>query len=385
MQFHDPHKKNSTIIVQVMCAIVFWLFSLAWLYWFQADLLTVGQYVLSDGHTHYDRTIGALLITSALCLMQLVVARLTKLYHRTHALTYVPSMLVLLLIGNINPDIDKGYDVWGRLWLVIGVLVVWLFVCQIARQALPMDSSRDSSGVFSRRVWINMLIMTCMMLFVAAGSNSNAVFHYRTHVEASIIRGDYEEALRTGNRSLESDESLTMLRAYALSKQGQLAERLFEYPLVGSSVTLLPRWNREAKTYLLPQDTIYRHLGARPIAIKTMSRYFDLLEKDSLATRAVADYRLCALLIDRQLDRFAQMLPHYYSVDESLPKHYREALILYRHHRADPVITYSHAVTEEDWNNFQELERRYPDKSERKSKVADRYQGSYWYYYYYEN
>ena len=37
MQFYDPHKKNSTITTQVMCAIVFWLFSLAWLFWFQND------------------------------------------------------------------------------------------------------------------------------------------------------------------------------------------------------------------------------------------------------------------------------------------------------------------------------------------------------------
>ncbi len=385
MQFHDPHKKNSTIIVQVMCAIVFWLFSLAWLYWFQVDSIVVAQHVMSDGQTHYNPTIGALLITSVLQLVQLVVGRLVNLYKRTHALTYVPSMLALIALGNINPDIDKGYQWGGTLWLIIGVLVVWAVVVRIARHALPFDTSKDGAGLFSQRVWVNMLTMAGAMLVVVASSNSNAVFHYRTHVEASIVRGDYEEALRTGRQSVESDESLTMLRAYALSKQGLLAERLFEYPVVGTSQSLLPFWGSKARAYLIPRDTFYHYLGARPIAIKSADRYLYLLAKDSLATGAVADYRLCALLIDRQLDRFAQLLPHYYDVEGTLPRHYREALILYRHHRSNPVVTYTDAVTEEDWNNFQELERRYPNKAERKHQVAERYQGSYWYYYFYEN
>jgi hypothetical protein len=40
-------------------------------------------------------------------------------------------------------------------------------------------------------------------------------------------------------------------------------------------------------------------------------------------------------------------------------------------------------VADEDWKNLQELEQAYPDKAERKGKVAERYKGSYWYYYFY--
>lgn len=383
MQFYDPHKKDSTITTQVMCAIVFWLFSLAWLFWFQNDMLMIIQHVLSEGKTHYDRTIGALLVTTILYIVQLFVARFLKLYKRTHALTYLPSMLLLAMLCDYSHHGVGGYSGRFWLWMLPVILLLWGVFVWVARQALPFDSEKEEAGLFSRRVWLNMFFMLCQMLAVVGFSNTNAVFHYRCRMESLIMSGNYDEALTVGIRSDESDASLMMLRAFALSKKGQLGEHLFEYPVVGDSKSLLPLWGSSSTVYLIPHDEFYRHLGARPIAVQSATRYFDLLEKDSLATRAVADYRLCGLLIDKDLDQFARLLPCYYTVDSTLPKHYREAVTLYMHQRSHPVISLSHAVADEDWKNLQELERAYPDKAERKGKVAERYKGSYWYYYFY--
>lgn len=384
MQFRNSDKKNSTITTKVMCAIVFWLFSLTWLFWFQADLLTIAQHVLSKGHTHYDRTLGALLITFVLYLVQMAVYGVVKLNKRSHALTYLPSMLLLAIISDINP-IDAAHSFFGKwLWLVPVVLVVWGLFVLIAKQALPFDSAKEQTGLFSRRLWINMLYMIGMIMFVVSVGNTNAVYHYRAHIEVSVCKGDFAEALRTGDRSLETDESLTMLRAYALSHEGLLGERLFEYPVVGTSKTLLPLWNHRSAAYLIPVDSFYQHFGARPVAIASASRYFELLEKDSLARPSVADYRLCGMLVDRKIDEFARELPRYYAIDGTLPKHYREAATLYMHLRSNPVLIFSHEVSAEDWKNFQELERTHANKAERKEKVAERYQHSYWYYYFYE-
>ena len=381
---YSLHKKNSTITTQVMCAIVFWLFSLAWLYWIQADLLTVAQFIYSDGQTHYNQTVGALLLTLVLQLVQQIVARFVKLNKRTHSLTYLPSMLILAWIGDFSVGNGTNYTsgIWP--WLAPFILLLWGGVVYIARQALPFDSPKEQTGVFSRCVWINMFTMTCMMLIVALVSNTNAVFHFRSHVEVSILEGDFDEALRTGAKSHETDESLTMLRAFALSKHGLLPDRLFEYPVAGRGDDLLPFFGSKSRTLLIPVDSFYAHLGARPIAIKSMTRYFELLEKDSLAKPSVADYQLCALLIDKKLDAFAHLLPRYYSIEQPLPKHYREAATMYVHLRAHPKFVYHNEVLEEDWRNFQELERGYPDKRERKGKVAEHYSNSYWYYYFYE-
>jgi hypothetical protein len=95
------------------------------------------------------------------------------------------------------------------------------------------------------------------------------------------------------------------------------------------------------------------------------------------------DYLLCGLLIDRQIDRFAREIGKYYTLDDHLPKHYREALVLYTHLRSDPVVEYHHAVTDEDWRNLQDLEKQYPDATERQGKVEDQFGNTYWYYYEY--
>ena len=44
----------------------------------------------------------------------------------------------------------------------------------------------------------------------------------------------------------------------------------------------------------------------------------------------------------------------------------------------------NHAVLDEDWKNLKQLEKQYKLLSERKYRVFDHYEGSYWYYYYYQ-
>ena len=89
-------------------------------------------------------------------------------------------------------------------------------------------------------------------------------------------------------------------------------------------------------------------------------------------------------LIDRQIDDFAREIQRRYTITDSLPKHYREALTLYTHLRSRPVVVYHDNVMDEDYDNLSELERQYPDKTERKVKVEEHYRGTYWYYYRYE-
>jgi hypothetical protein len=384
LNYFDSRKKNSTVTMQVACAIVFCLFSFCWLYWFQTDVLAVAQHVLSGGVTHYNRTVGALLITFVLMLLQQVVTALVRLYHRSHAITYLPSMLFLAVISDVNPDMERGC-VLGGWWIAVPlVILLWGGGVWVARQSLPILSEKMYSNVFSRGTWMNLFQLTVMMLLVVATANSNAVFHYRAHAETALLTHDTDEALRVGWESHETDVHLTMLRAYALSQQGLMGERLFEYPIVGTGNDLLPLPSSRSRLLLLSADTLFLHLGAKPRGKMTASRYYDLLERDTLATRAVADYRLCGLLVDRRIDDFAAQLPKYYAINDSLPRHYREALVLYAHQRSHPTLIYHHAVMDEDWDDFHKLSSAYSDKRERKGKVYDHYATSYWYYYFYE-
>ena len=381
--------------MRATCATVFVAFTFAWLYFFQADTLAVGQHALSGGQTHYDRLVGALLITLALLLLRTAVYALTRLRTYAHALVYLPSFLALAVVTDISPDIDLHFSLGAWWWVVPAVLLAWAAVAYLARGFQPFERDLDGTGFFSRLMWVNVLLMALMMVGVVSVGSGNAVFHYRAHAETALRQGQLDEALRVGRRSLETDESLTMLRAYALSRQGQLGERLFQYPVSGTGADLLPMQGSRSRLALYPADSLYRHLGARPRQGMTTAQYLSALERlaaDSLRAdslpgvnqRAVADYRLCGLLVDRRIDDFARMINRYYEVNDQLPRHYREALILYAHLRSAPVVLYTEPVMETDFADLQSLEAQYADAAERRLKVAEKYRGSYWYYYEYE-
>lgn len=377
-----------------VCAALFLLFTFSWLYFFQADMLAVAQHGLSGGKTHYDRTVGALIVTGVLFVLQLLVYALVRLSRRTHALTYLPSFLLLAFVSSLRFPFR-----WGA-WLWAGplVLLLWRGAVWLAKKVYPFENDvKEPTGLFSPRMWLNLLQMAAMMLGVAAVSDTNAVRHYKARAEVALLQGDAEGALQVGCRSLETDETLTMLRIFALSSQGQLAERLFEYPIRGTSTDMLPLWGSKAKLALLPDTIIWDHFGQRPDTIlaraDSLSRftygerlttriYLDSLEKDTLATTAYVDYRLMGMLIDRQLDSFVANLPRYYPVSpDSLPRHYREALILYRAQR-DTSFIYSDSLLTPRWQQFQQLDSLYPRASERRVRTDDSLRITYWYYYY---
>ena len=395
MRSRSKIKNNST--VRWTCAIVFIVFSFLWLYRFQADVLAAFQHVMSEGKTQYSPLLGAVLITILLQVLQLLVYTVFRLTNRGHALTYFPSMLGFALISAINTDIALSYN-WGFLWILIPlVLVVWVGICFVVRYIQNVEPDKGSKIFFSRPMWINMLIMVLMMLGVAWVSNTNAVFHYRMRAETCLLENNFEGALDAGWESLESDADLMMIRMYAMARRGELGERLFHYPIVGSSNVMLPT-SGESHFVRYPVDSLYHALGARPARPILPTTYLKALagnlrnSSESGLFRASSsmarDYELCGLLIDRKLDDFVECLRDNTAGGDSLdasrlPLHYREALTLYNHLRRHPIIIYRNPVMEEDYRNLRELEQKYPDATERRGKVEDWYGRTYWYYYNY--
>ncbi len=389
MNYNHPERNGSTINIRLMCAIVFLVFSFCYLYFFQADILAVAQHVYSGGQTHYNRLVGAVLITLLLQLLQLLVYAFLRLRKRSHALTYLPSMLILGMLTDVSSDVGLHNSMGAWWWAFPLMIVIWLPVALLCRALQDVEPDVEPTGLLSRAMWMNMLTMALMIIGVAFVSNTNAVFHYRMRMESCLLKNDFAGALEEGRRSLESDANLQMLRMYALSRRGELGERLFTYPVVAKSEAMLPV-SGESRFLMYPVDSLYKFLGAKPSGGMTTSRYLELMQRrDSVVNKSVADYQLCGLLIDKKLDAFVKMLVGYYSTQDTLktdllPKHYREAMTLYMHLRSKPIAVYHNAVMDEDWKNLQELEAQYADPSERKGKVEEQYRGTYWYYYEYE-
>lgn len=389
-----PGSHRGPSATKVACTTVFVVFTFSWLYWFQADLLAVAQHGLSHGITSYNRTLGALILTVSLLLVQLIVYALTRLERRTHALTYLPSFLLLAFVSSVSSPFK-----WGAwLWAAPLVLLLWAGAVILAKKALPFDyNSHLSTGLISRLLWLNMLQMGGMMLGVAAASNTNAVDHFKAHAEVALMHGDADKALRVGRRSLESDPTLTMLRIFALSQKGQLADHLFDYSISGSSHDMLPLAGSKSSLHIMPDTLLWDHFGVRPDSIVaransagihrilggalTTSQYLDSLANDSLASPAWRDYRLMGLLIDRKLEPFAQRMASSSALDSVLPRHYREALVLYRE-RIDTSFVYDDSVMTARWHSYCRYDSLYPLKSERRIRLEEEFRNTYWYYYY---
>jgi hypothetical protein len=79
---------------------------------------------------------------------------------------------------------------------------------------------------------------------------------------------------------------------------------------------------------------------------------------------------------------FAKTLPKLYDM-KNLPKHYKEALVLYNHTTSNPVIKYTNNVMEADFQDFQSLRRQYHNSNEQQYYTFHSYRKTYWYYYKY--
>jgi len=206
-----------------------------------------------------------------------------------------------------------------------------------------------------RRIWQITLSVAVLMFIIGMAIDSTDVSRYADRMESLMADGDYEAALKVGSKSDKTDRRLMLLRIKALEHEHLLGECLFKYPVIAPIAPNVQRSWTESSVAL--QSTFNVQRGG--------------------------DYALCACLIDKQLDHFVRLLPLYYTIDDKLPRYYREALVQYNHLRSNPCIVYHDDVLDTDYNDMQQLERQYADRTARQVAVFRQYEGTYWYYYEY--
>ena len=177
-----------------------------------------------------------------------------------------------------------------------------------------------------------------LMFCIGMVTDSTDVRRYCAKMEKEMAEGDYEEALAVGEDADATDSTLTMLRIEALGKTHQLGNRLFTYPVACSGKALVGRGG---------------------------------------------DYELCAYLIDRQLDDFVEALPRYYSLDDRLPRHYREALVLYDDLFPDSHEALGDSLMSSNYREFQTLLNATGTKDERELQCRKRFGTTYWCFFFF--
>lgn len=371
------NKRN--FLTYTICNIVFVSFCFCYLYYYQADLLSLMQYTYSDGQTHYNHLWGAVLTALLLLSVNLLAIRRNKEFHTFSAWTFFPSAILLTFItgGRQTEDLNLSFGFIACMSLIAVCLYVIFSKC--IRNFIRTNSEKINNNSLIKNLWINLLIITVQFMYVCAFSNSDRLFHARLHVLQSLCEKDYDEALSTIVKLETSDRQLTTLIVYTLSKKNVLAEKLFEYPLRGGSVSLLPDSTLTSKFGF---DEIYHHLNLK-IPGNQIHNSIEFIRHGKGINKQAADYILCGYLMDKNLDAFVENITKYYDINDLLPKHYREALTLYVHSHTAPKVIFKNSIMDADFQDYQNMEHDITDTEERKNKLRDTYGNTYWYYYQY--
>ena len=366
-------------LTYTICNIVFVSFCFCYLYYYQADLLSLMQYTYSDGQTHYNRLWGAVLTALLLLSVNLFAIRRNKDFHTFSAWTFFPSAILLTFItgGRQTEYLNLSFGFIACISLI--AVCLYVIFSRYIRNFIRSNSEKINNNSLIKNLWINLLIITVQFMYVCAFSNSDRLFHARLHLLQSLCKKDSDEALCTIDKLETSDRQLTTLIVYTLSKKNVLAERLFEYPLRGGSVSLLPDSTLTSKFGF---DEIYHHLNLK-IPGNQIHNSIEFIRHGRGRNKQAADYILCGYLMDKNLDAFVENITKYYDINDLLPKHYREALTLYVHSHTAPKVIFKNSIMDADFQDYQNMEHDITDTEERKNKLRDTYGNTYWYYYQY--
>ena len=373
---------GSATVVRTVCAIVFLLFVAIYVFFYQEDTLALTQHILSGGATIYSRVIGGIIITIVLALLHFTTAKVMRTKPLCiYALSCFPSLYILAMLTDF--DTSQPLSPW-RWWAILMPLAaaVWWGVVYFLGELLRYRCSdiRHEEGYLARTLGCNIFILAAMMIGVGLLSNSNDITHYRLRMERLLMHGEYAKALEVGKASDKTDASLTMLRVFALAHEGRLGDELFKYPVRGTSASIVPELS-DGKMLMLSPDSVYRMLGAIPRHGQTTKNYLKAIVKSGQATKAAIEYQLCGMLIDKDLDGFVNLLMKTHKIDDTLPLHYREALILYTHRRSSPKVVYSNTVMDTDYDDMQRLEAETKSPGECRIQIYNQFSGTYWEYF----
>lgn len=382
-------RNSSNMALNVVCTVLFVIITFIYFYSFQGDILGMTQYAWSNHETHYDRLTGCLIFTAIAFIIKSLTDFLLEFPQRLRALVYLPAMMLSGLTTAEKVDSNGSVSIsWGIIVFSVIVLTLYPFIVTKFKKLSEFNiSERDGSTVLTVW-WTNMLVMLLLTVMMYSMGNTDRTLHTRLKVERLCHEGKYDEALAVGVPKYDRDKALTMWRAYALAKTDGMGERLFNYNISNAQKTLLPKLKGEPHALLNDCYPIWQVLGFVPRKIDERPELYLKREiRRGTARSAVKDYLLCTYLINKDLNNFVETLPKYYNKENELPKHYAEALILYKGLGREGNFGELDSLKIDDgikvdYNDFLAMMRAKKPMLKKQADIRDNYFGTYWYFYF---
>ncbi|MBP5381631.1 MAG: hypothetical protein J6Y39_07900 [Bacteroidaceae bacterium] len=373
-------KQQTARKIFTFCVVYFLAFAFCYVFLLQRDILAQTQYKLSDGTTLYRPLLSAVLCALLGTALSIFAFRmLRRLPLRAKAMAWFPSFLLIGLLGSAHfPELGDTASPYRWVWVLLSILAYMALLpfCSLLRYA---PGKRES---FTSCAWPNALLLTLFSLVSIAISNTDIVLH-RTLQSARYLQAcDYEAALQTARWEASPSKRLSSMTAFALSKTDQMGQSLFCYPQPYGSEGLLPLCSDTVMFYDLPR-AVGHHIGYKRGNDITATRFLETIAPMPHARPSARQYLLCAYLLDKELDKFCTLLLTRDSLSLSLPRHYREALLLHQELNPETDILLEDSALNVAFQQFKAYLKEDVAKDERELKCRDRFGNTYWNYYYF--
>ena len=374
-------EKRLQRVVAYTCATLFALFSFTFIAFYQAPLLEMLYDHVATGKLEYNNMIVAAVITLFLTLLSLWLNSFARFQREWTAMAYLPSSLILAFITDINRSVFTGEaSLMGWVCIFIIGIVIYVFLSFVLHRML-FEKIKNLAMSTNKTLWRNFILMVLLFSFIGTVSSSEENIKREALVASLYKKGDVTEALKVGYNSCDASPQLVALRAYIMAKDGILGDRLFEYPQPYGAKALLP--GKQQDSPLVP-DSVFALIGATPGDGDAVTFLKNTAFADS-ANSAAKEYYLSALLLDKRLLDFKESLYELYNtVDiDTLPKHYREALVLYSVIDSTYLFHPSDNSIIAEFDSLKNIEQNNDDFVVRGNMVRKSFGRTYWWYYLY--
>ena len=378
----NKNRRRTARIIAVASGLLFSAFSFTYLSVFQKDVMEALHYSLAQGKTVYAPWMSAVLITVVLLVLRWAVNALIGLKGPLKALSYFPSCLLLGVLTDVGHNVYHGggiSDTWG--WMLPLCLVLYGVLGWLLARAARLWLNPEMPDIWV----VNSNFMTLLMLcFMTIGiGNTNVHFHHELQVEEALRKQDYGRALQVAEKTMDPSRNLTALRAYAMSRQGTMGEDLFRYPQLYGAAGLLMGTSDE-KALRLNADSLSVYLGAKPALGEPALTFFRRICEEESGNYTTLDYYLSALLLEKKLDEFVRAFDELYTVRDSIPYYYRQALFLDSKMHPSAVTDSADVALEELWGKYLQKQQELSGQRGEANYMRREFGDTYWWYYQYK-
>ena len=378
----NKNRRRTARIIAVASGLLFSAFSFTYLSVFQKDVMEALHYSLAQGKTVYAPWMSAVLITVVLLVLRWAVNALVGLKGPLKALSYFPSCLLLGVLTDVGHNVYHGggiSDTWG--WMLPLCLVLYGALGWLLARAARLWLNQEMPDIWV----VNSNFMTLLILcFMTIGiGNTNVHFHHELQVEEALRKQDYGRALQVAEKTMDPSRNLTALRAYAMSRQGTMGEDLFRYPQLYGAAGLLMGTSDE-KALRLNADSLSVYLGAKPALGEPALTFFRRICEEESGNYTTLDYYLSALLLEKKLDEFVRAFDELYTVRDSIPYYYRQALFLDSKMHPSAVTDSADVALEELWGKYLQKQQELSGQRGEANYMRREFGDTYWWYYQYK-